>query len=176
MLLPCAAAGSVGSSSHRRLRGGGPKRRPGYSRPRCNHLWRHAAWPVGRRISRKKRHPGRVAWLCCNRIICNRVSQSDTAAASARNTKTGFFNMKAGTDDLINEITIGLQFAISKFPENIFIFPALIEEVGELAKALMEESPERIRAEAIQVAVMAIRIIQEGDRDITQRRFIRGEQ
>lgn len=84
--------------------------------------------------------------------------------------------MKDGTDDLINDITIELQRALNLFPENIFIFPALIEEVGELAKALMEESPERIRAEAIQVAVMAIRIIQEGDRDITQRRFVRGMQ
>ena len=84
--------------------------------------------------------------------------------------------MKDGTDELINEITIELQFAVAKFPENIFIFPALIEDVGELAKALMEESPDRIRAEAIQVAVMAIRIIQEGDRDITQRRIIRGQE
>ena len=40
---------------------------------------------------------------------------------------------------------------------------ALTEEVGELAKALLDESRERIRAEAIQVACVAIRIIEEGD-------------
>lgn len=40
---------------------------------------------------------------------------------------------------------------------------ALIEEVGELAKALQEESPERVAEEAVQVAAMAARLALEMD-------------
>jgi hypothetical protein len=46
-------------------------------------------------------------------------------------------------------------------------FAALVEEVGELAKAMIEKlTPEEIRSEAVQVACMAIRIIEEGDQSL----------
>lgn len=52
------------------------------------------------------------------------------------------------------------------FPEGKHQTVALMEEVGELSQALLEnESPERIREEAIQVAAMAIRVAEEGDAD-----------
>lgn len=40
---------------------------------------------------------------------------------------------------------------------------ALTEEVGELAKALLDEGWSRVQAEAIQVACMAARVAIEGD-------------
>lgn len=54
--------------------------------------------------------------------------------------------------------------ARTKFPGNRLLLAALTEEVGELAKAMLQDRPiEEIRREAIQVACVAIRIIEEGD-------------
>ena len=63
---------------------------------------------------------------------------------------------------IINE----LFRAREKFPGKNATFPALVEEVGELATALMEETTERVHKEAIQVAVMAMRIILDGDQTL----------
>ena len=56
-----------------------------------------------------------------------------------------------------------VAFARKKFPENDSNYAALVEEVGELAKALMEESSTRIHEEAVQVASAALRVATEGD-------------
>lgn len=54
--------------------------------------------------------------------------------------------------------------ARTKFPGNRFLLAALMEEVGELAQAMLQKKPsEEIEKEAIQVACMAIRILEEGD-------------
>jgi NTP pyrophosphatase (non-canonical NTP hydrolase) len=59
--------------------------------------------------------------------------------------------------------------AREKFPGNRFMLAALVEEVGELAKALLQRRPkEEIEREAIQVACLAIRIIEEGDRSFAK--------
>jgi len=51
-------------------------------------------------------------------------------------------------------------------PENRHLLGALAEEVGELAKELLEGGPsDRARAEAMQVACVAVRIMTEGDAD-----------
>jgi hypothetical protein len=56
--------------------------------------------------------------------------------------------------------------AREKFPKNGHMLAALAEEIGELAKALLEGEPnEAIRMEALQVACVAIRIAEEGDDD-----------
>ncbi len=60
-----------------------------------------------------------------------------------------------------------LTFARTKFPGKNLNFPALVEEVGELANAFLDheygkKEPHEIFAEAIQVAVMAIRCAEEG--------------
>jgi len=60
-----------------------------------------------------------------------------------------------------------LQFAMTKFPSPNLTLPALIEEVGELAQALLKHKYEKggvveVYAEAVQVAAMAIRIALEG--------------
>lgn len=51
-----------------------------------------------------------------------------------------------------------------KFPGNRHLLAALTEEVGELAQAMLQGKPrDEIEKEAIQVACVAIRIIEEGD-------------
>lgn len=79
--------------------------------------------------------------------------------------------LNSGWSKLAVEIDNELVRARSKFPENLFLLPALVEEVGEAAKALMEHSRdedvsnEDIRKELIQVATVAIRLTTEGDPD-----------
>ena len=70
------------------------------------------------------------------------------------------------TDNTILALRAELDRARAKFPANDHLFAALGEEVGELARELLEGGTrERIRAEAIQVACVAIRIADEGDGD-----------
>lgn len=52
---------------------------------------------------------------------------------------------------------------MARFPQPNACMCALTEEVGELAKALMDEPSANVRAEAIQVAAMAVRVALEGD-------------
>lgn len=65
--------------------------------------------------------------------------------------------------DALDDVADEIRSAKAKFPANDLLMVALTEEVGELAKALLDESPERIYAEAIQVACVAVRIATEGD-------------
>jgi len=56
--------------------------------------------------------------------------------------------------------------ARTKFPGNAHLMTALMEEVGELAKAFLDGRPmDEIQMEAIQIACVAIRICEEGDDD-----------
>jgi hypothetical protein len=66
-------------------------------------------------------------------------------------------------DVLAGEILAELTRARAKFPGKNVTFAALVEEVGELATAVFEESADRVRKEAVQVAVMAMRMILDGD-------------
>ena len=50
---------------------------------------------------------------------------------------------------------------------------ALTEEVGELAKAIMDEGSHRVWKEAVQVAAMALRVAVEGDPSLDKLREIR---
>jgi NTP pyrophosphatase (non-canonical NTP hydrolase) len=51
-----------------------------------------------------------------------------------------------------------------KFPSNKHLLTALVEEVGELAQAMLQDKPrDEIQREAIQVACVAMRIVEEGD-------------
>lgn len=61
-----------------------------------------------------------------------------------------------------------LAFARTKFPSNEFKLAALMEEVGELAQAMIDhargkKTKAQVYEEAIQVAAMAIRVAEEGD-------------
>lgn len=64
---------------------------------------------------------------------------------------------------IVSEIVDELESARKKFPENNVMLAVLMEEVGELATAMFSESADRVRAEAIQVAAMAIRVALDGD-------------
>lgn len=72
---------------------------------------------------------------------------------------------------MIRMIGDELVAARTKFPDNVHQFDALVEEVGELAKGLMEHdrglgtTTHQVLREAVQVACMAIRVAVEGDAD-----------
>lgn len=62
-----------------------------------------------------------------------------------------------------------IEFARKHFPNNEHMLAALTEEVGELAQSLIDHSrgkqtAEEVFKEGIQVACMAIRLIEEGDK------------
>jgi NTP pyrophosphatase (non-canonical NTP hydrolase) len=52
------------------------------------------------------------------------------------------------------------------FPSSAGVMTALTEEVGELAKAMLEERWGRVREEAVQVAAMAMRLAEESDKTL----------
>lgn len=69
----------------------------------------------------------------------------------------------AAEQAVMDEIVAELQRARAKFPGKNVTLAALMEEVGELAKATFEEPAAAVRKEAVQVAVMAVRMILDGD-------------
>ena len=64
-----------------------------------------------------------------------------------------------------------LQRAREKFPRPNLNMVALVEEVGELAKALLDEPYNNVRREAVQVAVMAMRVAVDGDPTLDDHRL-----
>ena len=71
--------------------------------------------------------------------------------------------MNNSDSKFVEMMLIEVEFARKKFPSNALLFAALVEEVGEAAKALQDETRERLVAELIQVAAMALRLAVEGD-------------
>ena len=57
-----------------------------------------------------------------------------------------------------------LAAARTKFPGNALLMEALMEEVGEVARAVLERDFDHAKQEAIQVACVAMRLATEGDR------------
>lgn len=78
------------------------------------------------------------------------------------------------TEGLATEILAELFRARAKFPGDNVTMLALMEEVGELAKASFEESRERVRKEAVQVATMAMRVVLDGDSTLDRWRDAKG--
>jgi NTP pyrophosphatase (non-canonical NTP hydrolase) len=94
------------------------------------------------------------------------------------------FSATFRTRVFITEVVSEIAEAREKFPKPDHLFPALIEEVGELAQALMEVQRGGIDKrtgkpftnadvfnEAVQVAAMAARIAAEGDPLYPQYKF-----
>lgn len=76
--------------------------------------------------------------------------------------------------ELATEILAELRRARMKFPGDNVTTLALVEEVGELAKATFEESRAQVRKEAVQVATMAMRVVLDGDQTLDVWRESRG--
>jgi hypothetical protein len=75
---------------------------------------------------------------------------------------------------LLEDVVVELTKARAKFPGKNVTFAALVEEVGELATATFEESSDRVRKEAVQVAVMAMRVVLDGDHTFDEWRASHG--
>jgi hypothetical protein len=84
-----------------------------------------------------------------------RVAYSFSASAPAGNAPSVF---------TLRELVEEMDRARAKFPSPKFLFTALVEEVGEVGRALLQdEGRERVRKEALQVACVALRIYEESD-------------
>lgn len=67
------------------------------------------------------------------------------------------------TRDSVVMLRDELERARKKFPQGLHLVPALMEEIGELARELLQKgNTEHARKEAIQVACVAMRIASEG--------------
>lgn len=77
-------------------------------------------------------------------------------------------------EELVQEILAELTRARTKFPGYNVTTLALVEEVGELATAVFSEEAARVRSEAVQVAVMAMRVVLDGDRTLDEWRIRKG--
>lgn len=84
------------------------------------------------------------------------------------------FSVGYKSAEFMGDVARELVSARARFPNSWGSMTALTEEVGELAKAMLDESPERIRAEAVQVAVMACRVAIEGDSTLIELRNRKG--
>jgi hypothetical protein len=66
--------------------------------------------------------------------------------------------------ETLEELAAEINRARKKFPRNTLLYTALGEEFGELGKALLQEgNGPSARREALQVACVALRILEEGD-------------
>lgn len=70
--------------------------------------------------------------------------------------------------DVIEDLASEVLRARAKFPSAHNLNAALMEEIGELASAQMQQlGSSEIRKEAIQVMAVAFRIMTEGDQSLT---------
>lgn len=76
--------------------------------------------------------------------------------------------------DFLDRVQVEVGVARERFAGPNPNLAALTEEVGELAKALLDEPMDRVVSEAVQVASMAMRIATEGDRTLDEYRASTG--
>ncbi|QEA09758.1 peptide chain release factor 1 [Pseudomonas phage Iggy] len=92
------------------------------------------------------------------------------AAAPAR----GQHSVPDDVETFLDEVRAELLRARSKFPGDRIMTIALAEEFGELCKAVLDEPAANVRKEAVQTAVMAARVVLDGDGSVTAWRSERG--
>jgi len=74
------------------------------------------------------------------------------------------FSVKAPDELTLTAVAAEVMRARIKFPGNRFLLAALTEEVGELARALLQKKPkDELERECLQVAALAVRLCEEGD-------------
>ena len=77
-------------------------------------------------------------------------------------------------DVFLMEVRYELNRAREKFPANVHLLAALTEEVGEVARALLDgpDGATSLRAECVQVACLALRIAVEGEGAFKERPWL----
>lgn len=80
----------------------------------------------------------------------------------------------AEVDAFLAEVRAELVRARTKFPGDRIMTIALAEEFGELCKAILDEPAANVRKEAVQTAVMAARVVLDGDGSVNDWRRERG--
>ena len=66
-------------------------------------------------------------------------------------------------NDFLQAVLMEANRARKLFPQPDGLMTALVEEVGETAKAMLDEPWDSVRQECIQVAAMALRLAIDGD-------------
>lgn len=69
-------------------------------------------------------------------------------------------------DEFLSKVRAEVIRARQLFPGDRIMTLALAEEFGELVKAVLDESSENVRKEAIQTAAMAARVVLDGDSSV----------
>ena len=77
-------------------------------------------------------------------------------------------------DEFLSEVRAELVRARTKFPGDRIMTVALAEEFGELCKAVLDEPTANVRKEAVQTAVMAARVVLDGDGSVREWRAAKG--
>ena len=103
-------------------------------------------------------------------IVCkNRIKPADgvcfsCVCASMLKIQRGLGYTDSPEETTVCDIAEEVVAARKKFPGSEFLLAALMEEVGELARAFLQnEGQQRVYDEAKQVACVALRIMEEGD-------------
>jgi hypothetical protein len=78
------------------------------------------------------------------------------------------------TSTFLANVEAELRRARAKFPGDRIMTIALAEEFGELAKAVLDEPSAQVYKEAIQTAVMAARVVIDGDSSVNEWRAAKG--
>ncbi|HGN0596420.1 TPA: hypothetical protein ACKRK9_005566 [Pseudomonas aeruginosa] len=79
-----------------------------------------------------------------------------------------------GVDAFLGEVRAELTRARKLFPGDRIMTIALAEEFGELCKAILDEPSANVRREAVQTAVMAARVVLDGDGSVNDWRAAKG--
>jgi hypothetical protein len=77
-------------------------------------------------------------------------------------------------DEFMAAVRAELARARAKFPGRRLMALAMVEEAGELTKALLDEPRASVVKEAIQTAVMAARVALDGDESVDAWRKLKG--
>jgi hypothetical protein len=83
-------------------------------------------------------------------------------------------NDQPDVDAFLEEVRAELIRARAKFPGDRIMTIALAEEFGELCKAVLDEPAANVRKEAVQTAVMAARVVLDGDGSVNDWRAAKG--